>query len=158
MLIEFQNNITFESLFLWANFGILPFWLMIILIPNLKITQIFANSIIIPVILALLYSYVFYLGFITDKTFIFESFNLYTGLDSLYTIFSNEIFLLLFWFHFLALNFFLGSWISKDALKFNISKRIVFFPLVFVYFTGPLGLFLYWLIRIFYAKKISLYD
>ena len=72
MLIEFQNNITFESLFLWANFGILPFWLMIILIPNLKITQIFANSIIIPVILALLYSYVFYLGFITDKTFIFE--------------------------------------------------------------------------------------
>ena len=97
-------------------------------------------------------------GFITDKTFIFESFNLYTGLDSLYTIFSNEIFLLLFWFHFLALNFFLGSWISKDALKFNISKRIVFFPLVFVYFTGPLGLFLYWLIRIFYAKKISLYD
>ena len=158
MLIEFQNNITFESLFLWANFGILPFWLMIILIPNLKITQIFANSIIIPVILALLYSYVFYLGFITDKTFIFESFNLYTGLDNLYTIFSNEIFLLLFWFHFLALNFFLGSWISKDALKFNISKRIVFFPLVFVYFTGPLGLFLYWLIRIFYAKKISLYD
>jgi hypothetical protein len=158
MLIEFQNNITYGSLFLWANFGILPFWLMIIFIPNFKITQIFVNSIVIPFILALLYSYVFYQAFITDKTFIFESFNLYSGLDSLYTVLSNEIFLLLFWFHFLALNLFLGGWISKDALKYNISKRIVFFPLVLTYFVGPLGLFLYWLIRIFYAKKISLYD
>ena len=131
---------------------------MIIFIPNFKITQIFVNSIVIPFILALLYSYVFYQGFITDKTFIFESFNLYSGLDGLYTVLSNEIILLLFWFHFLALNLFLGGWISKDALKYNISKRIVFFPLVLTYFVGPLGLFLYWLIRIFYAKKISLYD
>lgn len=158
MLIEFQNYITYESLFLWVNFGILPFWLMIIFIPNFKITQILTNSIIIPFLLTFLYSYVFYQGFIIDRTFMLESFNLYSGLDGLYTLFSGEIFLLLFWIHFLALNLFLGAWISKDALKYNISKRIAFFPLLFTYFVGPLGLVLYWFIRIFYAKKISLYD
>jgi len=35
---------------------------------------------------------------------------------------------------------------------------LVFFPLLMTYFTGPLGIFIYWLARIFYAKRISLYD
>ena len=34
MTNEFQNYLTFENIYLWSNFGILPFWLMLILIPN----------------------------------------------------------------------------------------------------------------------------
>jgi len=35
---------------------------------------------------------------------------------------------------------------------------LIFLPLILVYFTGPVGLVLYWFFRIFYAKKISFYD
>ena len=158
MLNGLQNYLTFESIYLWANFGVLPFWLMIIFVPHLKITRILVNSIIIPLLLGSAYCYVVYQGILFENIFFIESFNLYQGLDNLYAIFSNEIFLLIFWLHFLALNIFLGSWLSRDAIKYNIPRGTVFVPIVLVYFAGPLGLVLYWFIRIFYAKKISLYD
>ena len=70
----------------------------------------------------------------------------------------NCIFKLPSRFHFLAINFFCGSWIVKDSQKFFISKSLIFFPLIITYFVGPLGIFIYWIIRIFFAKKISLFD
>ena len=116
MLNELQNYFTLESIYLWINFGILPFWLMIIFIPNYKITQFLVNSLIIPLILASTYFYVIYQGFLLEENFFIEIFNLYWGLDHLYTIFSNEIFLLAFWLHFISLNIFLASWVSRDAI------------------------------------------
>ena len=80
------------------------------------------------------------------------------GLDSLEELFNERAFLIIFWVHFLAINLFCGSWIVSDSRKFSMSKILVFTPIVITYFIGPLGIFIYWLIRIFYAKKISLYD
>ena len=47
MLFQLENYLTFETIYLWASFGVLPFWLLLIFIPNSKITQIFVNSIIL---------------------------------------------------------------------------------------------------------------
>ena len=60
MLVQFQHYLTFENIYLWVNFGILPFWLMLIFIPNARITQIFVNSVILPLILATVYIYIIY--------------------------------------------------------------------------------------------------
>ena len=157
MLIEFQEYLTFENIYLWTNFGILPFWLMLIIIPDSKFTQFFVNSIILPLILSAAYIYIIYQAILLNEP-IFDVFKLYLNLDSLYTVFATESFLLIFWLHFLALNLFLGSWMSKDAVKYNIRRTLVFIPLILVYFTGPFGLVLYWLIRVFYAKRLSLHD
>ena len=46
----------------------------------------------------------------------------------------------------------------KTLKNFQINKILLFFPLIITYLIGPLGLFIYWLIRIFYAKSINLYD
>ena len=43
----------------------------------------------------------------------------------------------------------------KEAVKFSFLMAI---PLILVYLIGPIGLFIYWVIRIFYAKKMSLYE
>ena len=157
MLTQFQENLTFENIYIFSNYGILPFWLMLIAAPRSKITQILVNSIILPLILAAAYVYVVYQTILMDEK-IFETFKLYLSIDDLYTIFATESFLLIFWIHFLALSLFLGSWVSRDAVKYNIPKKIVVFPLVLIYFTGPVGFILYWTIRIFYSKKIGLHD
>jgi len=157
MLIQFMDYLTFNNMYLWTNFGLLPFWLMLIIIPNSKITQIFINSVILPLILSTAYIYVIYQSVLLDEP-IFDIFKLYLSLDNLYTVFATESFLLVFWLHFLTLNLFLGSWVSRDGVKHNISRSLVFFPLILIYFTGPLGLVLYWLIRIFYAKKLGFHD
>ena len=157
MLIQFQEYLTFENIYLYSSYGILPFWFMLIAIPNSKITQIFVNSIILPLILSTAYIYVIYQAILLKEP-IFNIFNLYISIDDLYTIFATESFLLIFWIHFLALSLFLGSWVSRDAIKYNIPKKIVFFPLLLIYFTGPVGFVLYWFFRIFYSKKLALHD
>ena len=157
MLIQFQSYLTLENIYIWTNFGVLPFWLLLIIVPNSKATQFFVNSIIIPLILATAYVYVLYLALLLDEP-IFDIFKLYLSLDNLYTIFATENFLLIFWLHFLALNLFLGSWVSRDGVKYNITRSLLFIPLILIYFTGPLGLVLYWIIRVFFAKKLGFHD
>jgi hypothetical protein len=155
--MQFQNYLTHENIYLWANFAILPFWLMLIIIPNSKFAQFFVNSIIVPLILSAAYIYTVYQAILMNEP-IFDVFRLYLSLDNLYILFATESFLLVFWLHFLALNLFLGSWISRDGIKYNMPRGLVFLPLILVYLTGPLGLVLYWIIRVFYAKRISLHD
>ena len=157
MLIEFQNLLTYENIYLWANFSILPIWLTLIFIPNSTFTKFFFNSIILPLILSAIYIYIIYQMILLDEA-ILEVFKIYLSLDNLYTLFSSESFLLIFWLHFLTLNLFLGSWISRDGAKYNIPRRLVSLPLILVYLTGPIGLVLYWLIRVFYAKKLAFHD
>ena len=157
MLIQFQDYLVFENIYLWANLGVIPFWLLLTLFPNSRINQIMVNSVILPLILSIAYVYIL-LQIILLKDPLIEIFYLYLSLENLYIIFSTESFLLIFWLHFLAVNLFLGSWVSRDSVKYNISRKLVFIPLVLIYFAGPVGLVLYWFIRIFYSKKISLYD
>ena len=157
MLTEFQDYLTFENIYMWSNFLIFPFWLMLIFIPKSKITQIIINSVIVPVLFAVTYIYVVYTIILLDEPFS-DLFQLYASLDSLYTVFSNEGFLVIFWLHFLFINLFLGSWISNDGIKYNISLKIIFLPLIITYLSGPVGFTIYWLIRIFYAKKLRIHD
>ena len=157
MLIQFQEYLTFENIYLWINLGILPFWIMLIFVPNSKFTLILINSIVIPVILSAAYIYLVYQMILLDVSW-FDFFKLYLSLENLYTIFSIEGFLLIFWIHFAAANIFMGCWVARDSVKYNLSKKIVLLPLILIYFTGPLGLVLYWFFRIFYAKKLGLHD
>ena len=157
MLIQFEAYLTFENIYLWTNFGVLPFWFMLIIIPNSRITQLFVNSIVLPLILATAYVYVIYQAILLDEP-VFDVLKLYLSLDNLYAVFATENFLLIFWIHFLALNLFLGSWVSRDGIKYNMSRSVIAIPLIFIYFTGPIGLVLYWLLRVFYAKRLGFHD
>ena len=38
------------------------------------------------------------------------------------------------------------------------NKILVAIPLIITYLIGPIGLFFYWIIRIFFAKRINLYE
>ena len=53
---------------------------------------------------------------------------------------------------------FCGGWMVKDSIKYYIPKFFIIISLILVYLVGPIGLFVYWIIKIFFAKKISLYD
>ena len=156
MLNNLITFITPENIYLVANWGVIPFWLLLILAPNNGLTNFFAQSIIAPLLLAIGYSY-FSLNLYLEKN-IFDGFELYSGLDGLYSMFANEILLLIFWLHFLAISLFAGAWIVRDAKKYLIPKIITIPSLILTYFSGPVGLVIYWLIRIFFAKKISFDD
>ena len=157
MIEQIYNYFTIEMLYYWVNLGVLPFWLILIFFPQSHFSKIFVTSIFPIFILSITYIFVLYKSYLNSYDFD-GNFNLYLGLDNVSDLFSDKSFLITFWIHFIAINLFTGGWIVKDSQKFQINKILLFFPLLTTYLIGPLGLFLYWLIRIFYAKNINLYD
>tara|TARA_B100000029_G_C17343893_1_gene876299 strand:- start:431 stop:904 length:474 start_codon:yes stop_codon:yes gene_type:complete len=157
MIEQIYKYFSIEMIYLWLNFGVLPFWFILIFFPQSKMCKIFTSSIFPVIIFSMIYSYLIYIIFIDDYDFL-KNFSLYLNFANLLNLFENSYFLILFWVHFLALNLFCGGWMVNDYQKFNMPKALIFFPLIITYFIGPLGIFLYWVIKIFYAKKISLYD
>ena len=156
MINNLLDLINSETIYLAANWGVIPFWLLLIIFPNHVITNFFAQSIIAPILLATAYGYLSYNLYLDNN--IFSGFELYRGLDGLYSMFANEILLLIFWLHFLAISLFAGAWIVRDSRKYFIPKIITIPSLLITYFAGPIGLVIYWFFRIFFAKKISFND
>ena len=157
MIEQIYNFFTIEMLFYWVNFGVLPFWLLLIFFPQSHLCRYFVTSIFPIFVLSGTYVFILYKSYLSSYDFM-GNFNLYFGINDISNLFSDKNFLIMFWTHFITINLFTGGWIVKDAQKFSINKIILIIPLVVTYLIGPLGLFLYWLIRIFYAKSINLYD
>ena len=157
MIEQIYNYFTIDMLYYWVNLGVLPFWLILIFFPQSHISKIFVTSIFPIFVLSGTYVFILYKSYLNSYDFD-ANFNLYLGLDDVSDLFSNKSFLITFWVHFIAINLFTGGWIVKDSQKFQINKILLFFPLLTIYLIGPIGLFFYWLIRIFHAKSINLYD
>ena len=157
MLEQISTFFTIEMIYMWMNIGVLPIWFIIIFLPNSNICRFFALSIIPFLIFASAFSFLIYNFFNIGYNFL-NNFSLYLGIKELKELFKNDSFIIVFWIHFLAINLFCGSWIVNDAQKLMISKYLVFLPVVLTYFVGPLGIVLYWLIRIFYAKNVKLLE
>ncbi len=157
MIEQLSNYFTVETIYLWLNISIIPFWVVLVLFPQSKICTFFVTSIFPITILSGTYFYLIYFFFISDYEFL-SNFNLYLGVENLKDLFQQDGFILLFWIHFISINLFCGGWVVRDSTKYSVSKYLIMLPLIMIYFIGPIGIFLYWLIRIFYAKKIALFD
>jgi hypothetical protein len=157
MIEQIYAYFTIEILYFWVNLGVLPFWLILIFFPQSNLSKYFVTSIFPFLLLSGAYVFVLYKSYINVYDFD-SNFELYLSISNLSNLFSNDLFLMLFWIHFISINLFVGGWIVKDSQKFMINKILVGIPLIITYLIGPLGIFIYWLIRIFFAKSISLYE
>ena len=157
MIEQIYTFFTMEMIYLWLNLGVLPFWFVLVVFPKSQICRVFIASIFPIFILSLAYTYLLYLAYLDGYDFL-QNFKLYLGLREVYNLFENQSFLILFWVHFLAMNLFCGGWIVKDSQMFGMNKFLVSLPLIIIYLIGPIGLTVYWIIRIFYAKRINLYE
>ena len=157
MIEQIYSYFTTEMLYLWVNIGVLPFWALIIFFPQSSLCKYLATSIFPIFLLSGAYVFVLYKAYLGSFDFD-NNFSLYMGLGYVSELFKNEYYLLMFWIHFVSINLFVGGWILKDAQKLFVNKILLAFPLLITYLIGPIGVLVYWIIRIFYAKKISVYD
>ena len=157
MIEQIFAYFTIEILYFWVNLGVLPFWLTLIFFPQSNFTKYFVTSIFPIILLGGSYIFVLYKAYLSAYDF-YSNFELYLSISNLSNLFTSNTFLILFWIHFVSINLFVGGWIVRDSQKLLIGKILVAVPLVITYLIGPLGIFIYWLIRIFYAKSINLYE
>ena len=157
MIEQIYNYFTIEMLYFWVNLGVLPFWFLIIFFPQSQLCKYLATSIFPIFLLSTAYIFVIYKSYLNSYDFL-GNFDLYLGIDYITNLFEDSFYLLLLWIHFVSINLFVGGWILKDSQKFLINKFLIALPLIITYLIGPIGLFIYWIIRIFYAKRLSLYE
>ena len=157
MIEQIYNFFTIDMIFLWINIGVIPFWFLIIFFPQSNLCKYFATSIIPIFLLSGVYVLLLYKAYLGAFDFD-NNFSLYLGLNYVSELFKDEYFLLMFWTHFVSINLFVGGWIVKDSQKFFINRILLSFPLIVTYLIGPIGIFIYWIIKIFYSKNLSLYQ
>jgi hypothetical protein len=83
-----KDFFTLETIYLVSNYSVIPLWLMLLVAPNSKFTNIIINTIALPTILAFTYGYLLYQQFYNGGMFAEEAtnialnnFSLYLGID-----------------------------------------------------------------------------
>ena len=123
-----------ENIFQVANLSVLPFWALMVLLPNWSVTQRVMQSYIPFAALASLYVYLF----VTLDGDILEAFSdPQLKLTGLAGMFANAQVMALGWVHFLVMDLFVGRWIYLQGQEKSIFTR---HSLALCLFAGPLGL------------------
>jgi hypothetical protein len=142
----------FELLFSLSN-GIVFFWLIMMLLPQWRVTKFIVEKKIILIYLAIIYT-VGVIVFISQNGFAFVSdFRSSTGVIHLM---SNHDMALICWIHLLCFDMFVGHYIFTDNQKQKIiplpvQSVILFSTLMF----GPFGFLCYMVAKILKQNKKS---
>ncbi len=139
--------ITLERLFSLAGTIVTPVWLLLLLAPQWRWTQRLATF-IAPLLLAALYLWLLLqahppagAGFRT--------------LAAVALLFQSPQALLAGWVHYLAFDLFTGAWITRDALRLQISRWLVAPWLLLTFLFGPVGLATYLLLKLALRRQVG---
>ncbi|MBW4485340.1 MAG: DUF4281 domain-containing protein [Tildeniella torsiva UHER 1998/13D] len=125
-----------ELLFSGANLFVLPFWTLMILVPNTKLTRTVMGSLLPFAALAGLYLFLFVTSF-TNVAGIEALSDPNLSLSDLAAIFAQPHVTATGWVHFLAFDLFVGRWIYGQGQESGVFTR---HSLALCFFAGPLGL------------------
>jgi hypothetical protein len=123
-----------DLIFNIANLFVLPFWLLMIVLPNWQITRKVIGSYIPFIFLALLYVGLFFSIEITPET---AAALANPKLTDITQLFSDNRAVAAGWVHFLVMDLFVGRWIYQEGQAKNL---ITTHSLLLCLFAGPFGL------------------
>ena len=106
-----------------------------------------ASQILVPAILALAYVLLIWGG-----RSAFESGG-FGSIEEIRALFANDSVLVAGWFHYLAFDLFVGTWIVRDGLERGVPALLILpcLPLTFLF--GPAGLLLYFILRLAFREQ-----
>ncbi|MEB3356412.1 MAG: ABA4-like family protein [Synechococcales bacterium] len=122
-----------ELLYNGANLFVLPFWVLMVFLPNWGVTRTVMASFLPFVALAVLYVYLFVTGITPESLEAFSS----NQLADVARLFADEHIAATGWVHFLVIDLFVGRWIYWDGQQ---NRIFTVHSLVLALFAGPMGL------------------
>lgn len=138
-----------DTLFSLCSTVVLPGWLLLVFLPRWKWTARLITSVVIPSLLGLVYLYLIVTQF--GKTA-----GGFGSLTEVQQLFQNPAMLLAGWIHYLAFDLFIGSWEVRDAQRLSLNQLLVIPCLAFTFLFGPIGLGLYFILRLAVKKQTVL--
>jgi hypothetical protein len=137
-----------ESLFSVAGMLAMAGWLLLILLPRVRLAHLVAGA-IIPLTIAALY-------LVLILTYFGRGPGGFGSLAEVGLLFSQPGPLLAGWVHYLAFDLFIGAWEVRDAQRHSIHHLLVVPCLVLTFLLGPIGLLSYFVIRSIKTRKLEL--
>ena len=138
---------TFESLFSIAGMAATAGWLILVILPRWRYTQIIC-AVAIPLAIAVLY-----LGLILK--FFGRGPGGFGSLHDVGLLVEQPGPRLAGWVHYLAFDLFIGSWEVRDSQKHGVSHWLVIPCLIATFMLGPIGLLSYFIIRSIKLRAVS---
>lgn len=139
-----------EAVFQLANALVLPQWLLMVVAPRWFVTKWLMNAYLIPVCLAVIYVIYLFSGGPVD----FGAFGSLSGIKTLFATGGDGV-MLAGWVHYLAFDLVAGTFVLRDSQAKAIPHWLIVIPLFFCFMLGPVGLLLYWLIRVVRTRTLS---
>lgn len=88
-----------------------------------------------------------------SESFAADDVEKFSTLDGVMSLFTNKMAVTAGWVHYLAFDLMTGIWIKKNSLKYGISHWLIIPCLLFTFMLGPVGLLLYFFIRVMKTKQ-----
>jgi len=138
-----------ESVFTFCSGFAISGWILLVIAPRWKWIPKLVTPVIFPTVLALVYGYFLFPDILSPKVG-------FGTLDGVGRVFDNTNLLLAAWVHYLAFDLFIGSWEMRDSQKLGISYWVVLPCLILTFLLGPLGLFVYLLVRFLVKGRLTI--
>jgi len=130
-----------ETLFTWCGYLVMPGWILLAVAPKWRWTARLIGSAVISLVLAGVY-------LVLVATHFGRTEGGFGSLAAVSTLFQDPWVLLAGWIHYLAFDLFIGGWEVRDAQRLGIPHLAVIPCLVLTFLFGPIGLLLYFALRV----------
>lgn len=144
---HYNSLMPLETQFSLAGMAAMAGWLLLILLPRVRVAHLIAG-VVIPLAIALLY-----------LVLIVQYFGRGPGgfgsLADVSLLFSQPGPLLAGWVHYLAFDLFIGAWEVRDAQRNQVHHLLVVPCLLMTFMFGPIGLLSYFIVRAIKMRRLD---
>ena len=140
-----------ETLFRFASYSVVPFWLLLIFAPRWAWTGRLVHGPVLLLLLTPIYAYMLFgYGAAPEGMDLRSLYGLMVG-------FSAPPIAVAGWIHYLIFDLFVGAWETRDAQRRGVPHLLVIPCLIATLVVGPIGLLFYVLVRFFHQRVLE-YD
>lgn len=150
MEAETLYGVRLAELFSLSGAVVLPCWLLLLVAPRWRLSQLLATF-AAPLLIAALYI----LLLVSHKIPPSAGFS---SLSQVSILFRSPFALLAGWIHYIAFDLFTGAWQARDAKRVGISQWLVAPRLFLTLLFGPVGLALYLLLKLMLRRTFGAVD
>lgn len=137
-----------EALFQLVNVAAMMAWLLLIIIPQAKVTRTLVHSGVLFLFLAGVYAALIF------SFFSFSAMQDFSTLEGVMRLFNDPMGVVAGWAHYLAFDLFVGMWITANAAKNGVNRWMLLPCQILTFMFGPLGYLAYYGVRFFTLKGV----
>jgi hypothetical protein len=142
-----------NALYVLVNLIPLPFWLLMIVLPNRDITRRVVSTYTVFLVLGVLYVLTLIGAALALLTAPRSAPPDLTTAEGLAALFANPLGALVVWLHMLTMDLLAGQWIYHEAQRLHAPRLLVSVILALAFMFGPFGVFVFVLWRALAAQR-----